>query len=314
MAPSLETSAKAYSPIIPSTPLRIVTDYLMDAASSRNMSESQQTSTETQNTPAPNSFLAQTAINQLAGTSVGFLFTKSPIHSSSLPPTLPTVEISPVKQRMDHQLSKNTYTRAEVEEMLTVKQAEANYWKGTATQQQAVLVLQGVHNGKLCQQLQAKEEKGKKKANTRLLADGMPQVLTQPELIRHVTEMEQARGKLAVQKSNRAQAKKELAEQMAEWRVHEKDREKENERRKAAFEQALEEWKLERAAAKKRGEKVKQWDIDNSQPKRRSDEYRDIPKLPKPKLLLPEVEEADDGEYFDLDGVVDSEDEDDNDE
>ncbi|TFK19174.1 hypothetical protein FA15DRAFT_560737, partial [Coprinopsis marcescibilis] len=195
-------------------------------------------------------------INQLQGTSVGFLFTESPVHSSSQPPDVPIIEISPVKRRMDHKLEKKTYSREEVDEMLALKQAETNYWKGAAIHQQAALVLNCAYTGRLRQQLGAKEDKGSKKVNKRLFADGKAQVLTQPELIQRVAEMEQKQQEIADNKANRAVAKDKLADQVAEWKVREKDRVKENMRRKELYDQAMVKWRAQRADAKARGQKL----------------------------------------------------------
>ena len=90
MAPSKDTSYKVYTPIIPSTPIQIVSDLLMDIIQPCDNPGASQT------LPL---FSLHVAVPQLAGTSLGYLILKSSIKASTPVPDMPEINISLIKHR-----------------------------------------------------------------------------------------------------------------------------------------------------------------------------------------------------------------------
>jgi hypothetical protein len=93
MPPSRDTSHKVFTPVVSPTPVRIVSDLLVDAVQG-NVNAKDHTSSTLIVSPARP---IQIAIPQLTSSDAGFLTSNSPIKSSSQPPDLPTMEISPIK-------------------------------------------------------------------------------------------------------------------------------------------------------------------------------------------------------------------------
>lgn len=97
MAPSRDTSYKVFTPVIPPTPVRIVSDLLVDAVQPGfNVIQKLKQSTTAILSP---SRAVRTALTQLASSNGKFLTSSSPIKSSASPPDLETMLLSPVKLR-----------------------------------------------------------------------------------------------------------------------------------------------------------------------------------------------------------------------
>ncbi|KAG5642155.1 hypothetical protein H0H81_010755, partial [Sphagnurus paluster] len=139
MAPSKDTSYRVFTPVIPSTPVQIVSDLLMDVIQPWIGAERQQ------NTP---SFPVYSAIPQLAATNLGYLVTNSPIKALSPLPDVLDIDISPVKGQMAKAKAKakepwvKTDYELKLEETLEIERARLLNAKGQAMQLQAAVILQ----------------------------------------------------------------------------------------------------------------------------------------------------------------------------
>ncbi|TFK16787.1 hypothetical protein FA15DRAFT_739702 [Coprinopsis marcescibilis] len=266
LAPSKQTSHKVFTPFEPLSPVKIVRDLLMDELERKKLALATTSAPNKENAPltSPNTSLPmQVALVQLKGTSSSYLFSQSPIKSTLPLPSIPTIEFSPIKPSRLKPTLKQRYTQEEVDELITEKEAEAKFWKGTAMQQQAVLVMQGLYTRRVRKQLQAKESKASKKTNLKLTQDGLGHVLTMPGLMEETAAVEEAQ----------EQAAQEKEERRLSWGV------------------AVAKWTEARAVVKVAGHKLKDWDAKNPKPKQKSPEFCDIPKIPKPKVASTQVED-----------------------
>jgi len=147
MAPSRDSSYKIFTPIVPPTPVWIVTDLLVDAVQAP-ISRSNKNSPQGQE--AALTLPVHIAIPQLASSDAQFLISQSPIKSSSILPEMTAVEISPVKQctqpRKKDLLTSEVKTQLEkhLQEELVVEDAKITYLKGYILQLQSQMVLQCV--------------------------------------------------------------------------------------------------------------------------------------------------------------------------
>ncbi|TFK17918.1 hypothetical protein FA15DRAFT_604226 [Coprinopsis marcescibilis] len=246
------------------------------------------------------------ALAQLKDTSAGYLFSQSPIKSSLPPPVIPTIEFSPMKPSGSKPAQKRQFTREEVDELLMEKEAKANFWKGTAMQQQAVLVMQGLYTGRVRKQLQAKEVKQGKKTNLKVTRDGLGRVLTMPELMEETAAIEQAQEQATREKDERRQARADHAARLEDWKAKMDERDVKNEKHKQSWVDAVNKWTEARSNAKAAGHKLKDWDAKNPKPKRKAPEFCDLPKIPKPKAASTQVEDNE-CEHIAIEGIIDSE-------
>ena len=160
MAPSHDTSFKIFTPVVPPTPVRIVTDLIIDTVKPVIPSTEDSDLTPTVVVPLACSQPIRIAMPQLASSSAAFLLSKSPIKSSSNPPDLPTMEVSPVKQpRKLANIQASTSElltipvksslEKQLQEALVLKNAEANFFRGRVIQLQSAMVLQRVYCGRV---------------------------------------------------------------------------------------------------------------------------------------------------------------------
>jgi hypothetical protein len=145
MAPSCNTSYEVFTPVIPSTPVHIVSDLLVDAVQPGiNMRRMQETKSSAM-IISP-SRPVRTALPLLASTDVGYLTSESPIGSSSQPPDMPTFEISPVKHHAKAAATRAQPTQIDdLTQALEVANAQLDMMKGQVLQLQATMVLQCVY-------------------------------------------------------------------------------------------------------------------------------------------------------------------------
>ncbi|TFK25790.1 hypothetical protein FA15DRAFT_551038, partial [Coprinopsis marcescibilis] len=244
----------------------------------------------------------------LQQSSTNYLCSSSPIKSASLIPEMPTIAISPVKKLQA--VADRRYTKAEVDVMLTEKQALINYWKGTALRQQAMLVLLTLYSRRVCQQLNAKEEKEKKKTNLKITNDGHGRLMTMPEIIERTAAVEKAQEDTAKEKADRRAVKMDHGRKLEEWKLKVEERDAENEARRQKWVEAVESWNREKAAAKAAGQKVKDWEVQNPKPKCKQAEFCALPRIPRPKVTTVSHNDEE-GEFIDVDGIEDDGDDDD---
>ncbi|KAF8067611.1 hypothetical protein FPV67DRAFT_1415819 [Lyophyllum atratum] len=289
MAPSRDTSYKVYTPLVPPTPVRIVTDLLVDATQPAINPSNENSS---QREPLQLTQPVRIALPQLASSGAAFLTSQSPIKSSSILPEMPTAEISPIKSRTRSEKNSNLLTvgvktglEKQFQEALVVKDAEINFLKGYIMQLQSQMVLQRVYCGRVCRQLMAKEDKAAKKGKKggRIAGDGAPRLLTGSAFFKLVADHEAAKEAEAVEKDSRKQKKLEYTAQVAEWTRREGERGKRNEEGVVRWQAAVEDWNTRRQEAKAARLKVKEWEKENPKPKKTAPESFEKA-TPKPKM------------------------------
>lgn len=290
MAPSRDTAFKVFTPIVPPTPVRVITDLLVDALQPEAVSDNQETQLITPTRPL------RTAIQELGKSRVGFLTSSSPIKSTSEPPDLMTTAISPIKQRsrcspannnIVNPLTMNVQTPTEkyLQEALIAKQSQVDFLKGRVMQLQSIMVLQRMYCGRVRRQLGAKELKGKKgKKGGKLHADGLPRLLTDDQFFQLVKEHDEDAAREKAEKAERQKAREDRDLAVEIWKKGEEERKQRNEEKSDAWKAAVAEWELEKAEAKAAGEKVKDWTLENPKPKKNDAEFKAEPAVPRPKL------------------------------
>jgi hypothetical protein len=242
MAPSRDSSFKVFTPVIPPTPVRIVTDLIIDTVqpvipSSEDTQDSDLTPTKV----VPHSQAVRIAMPQLASSSAAFLLSKSPIKSSSNLPDLPTMEMSPIKRsrkRGNLNIQVGTSDESELltipvtsslekrlQEALVLKNAEANFFRGRVIQLQSAMVLQRVYCGRVRRQLNGKERKAernsKKGRREKIDGEGLGRLLTDDEIFNAVVEHEAAMEAEDREKEARTQKKVQFDIELAEWTTNE---------------------------------------------------------------------------------------------
>ena len=227
MAPSCDTSYKVFTPIFPSMPIRIVTDLLVDVIQPPvNPSEDKASVDNIGHT-----FPVRAAFHELRTSSAWFLTSDSPIKSSSEPPDIPALEISPMKpwtERIDGQLltmMMKTPMERKLQEVLLAKHSEAEILKSRVLQLQSGMILQQIYCGQVRRQLAAREKKVDKKGKKggRLAREGIPRMLTDDEFYERVCAQLAAMEEAEKEKENRGKKKEDLMAELEEWAKEEKN-------------------------------------------------------------------------------------------
>ncbi|KIL55910.1 hypothetical protein M378DRAFT_188629 [Amanita muscaria Koide BX008] len=306
MAPSKDTSYKVFTPVIPSTPIRIVTDLLMDVIQPCDNREGRE------NIPP---FPVRVAVPQLAQTELAYLVSKSPIKASTPPPDMPDIIISPVKHRG---VAKQTTTHGpltlreiELEEELQLERAKRMEMKGMAMQLQAQNVIQRIYCARVRGQLAATENKRAKKDDGGQLDENLPPLLTHEDFVKQVKRKEEATAAAQKKKENNRDRRKAYEKEKIDWQVAEALRKDRNKKREAEWKKAEAAWMVERAEVKAKRGRIKEWEVTHPKPKKNDPEWKAEDTIPKPRLHPKVAEDAGDssGEYFDLDVSSDDEDE-----
>jgi hypothetical protein len=307
MAPSQETSCRGHLPLIQTTPVRLVSQLICRATEvlsspARTESGLNQESLMTQPLPSTPShaeqFLrhesAQTTVNRLATTSAAFLFTLSPVCSTSQVPMYMPQIVSPLQyKRYSKILNRPPATEAE-HELQVALQESGQREEETKRQMiglQAASVLQIQYCDRVRGQLAAQEEKAGRKKGTRLVGDGLPRMLTGDVFVAQVITHENAMEAEAREKEMRAKRRAERSEELAHWKREEIERKERNKATRANFEAQKLEWEAERDLAK----------LEKRRPQWNKPKMGIIEKpVPRPERVQPEVydseQEDDDGE------------------
>ncbi|PPQ75808.1 hypothetical protein CVT26_001458 [Gymnopilus dilepis] len=314
LAPSKDTSFRFFSPVEPPPAVQIMTDLMVDMLQPPVSPQSDAPGEGSPSTPARVArapFPIRAALPQIAATELRFLISESPIKSTSQPPDLPTMELSPVKRPSNKDpevdlLTANPTTRLEVElqDALVEKIARNKALKARVLQLQAALVLQRLYCGRVRRQLNAKETKAAKKGKKggRINGDGLPRLLTADDFIKVVEDHERAEEEAQRSKEARERAKAEYEKEVKEWEKKEEARKKRNEDSLEQFTSDLKGWEEARKAAKASGVKLKDWDRENKKPKRSDYQEKAAPKPRMKKQRELEGDEDDDaGEWTDDD-------------
>ncbi|KAK7000910.1 HTH CENPB-type domain-containing protein [Favolaschia claudopus] len=276
MAPSRETSVRGHLPLPPNTPVRVMTDMLyrarerakkvrLDRGSDSDEEDGAPESPTPQGDnpspprrrriPGPNPFdtPVRNAITSLQGTSSAFLFSSSPVRSSSDPPANPTTEISPEKPENVFLLEREPATSLEGELQAALREAlEKNVkQKRQMVAMQSALVLNGTYVDLVRGQLEAQEKKksrGNKKG--RLVSDGMPRLLTARDFVQRVTEFERDTAEKAEALKQRKATREERGEALKDWKALEEKRKARNKEIRLEHATRVLEWEAERDLAK----------------------------------------------------------------
>jgi len=194
MAPSCNTSYKVFTPVVPLTPVQIISDLLIDAIQPTTESWPGESSTMIFSPSHP----LRIVLPQLASTEAGYLTSQSPIKSMSQLPDIPTIHISPVKHHAKASgMATKTSHEQKLQEGVTTKQAEADFWKRKVLQLQAMMVLQWLYCGCIHWQLRAKEIKDLKKGQKGVKSPGRDReshlkVMTDDEFFKQVKVHQEA--------------------------------------------------------------------------------------------------------------------------
>jgi len=311
LAPSRDTSFRYFTPVEPSHDVRIMTELMADVlqpvvnggdARSRNRLSN----------PQCDNFPIRAALPEFSASETGYLASQSPIKSSSNPPNLPTIPISPIKRRVsplfhdkeDSLLTMKVSTPLEkaLQDALIAKDSEAKYYKSEAIKMQSAMVLQRLYCQRVRRQLGAKEEKTakKKRKGGRINGDGLPRLLTSEMFLQVIEEHEAAEEEKQREKEARAELRAKHDEELAEWEEHEKGRRDRNTVLAEKYREAVETWQAERLEAKASKQRLKDWDKANPKPKK-----TDFVEKQQPKPTLRRHVEEGDGDEVDDDSWSD---------
>lgn len=208
-------------------------------------------------------------------------------------PEFSTVEISPIKPTQKRKEAEAIYSREELLELLEYRQAEVDRWKGVTIKLQSQLVMQRVYCGRLRRQLQAKEQKGKKKESGMLKGNGLGRVVTTAELMEAARIDDEAAREKVKEKEARVKRKEDYEREVKIWEKHEEERKRLNEERDKEWKKAKTEWENAKAAAKRQGQKVKDWTASNPMPKKSDDAYCALKGDPRPKKVVAPIDDDD---------------------
>lgn len=300
-APSRDSSYKVVSPVVPATPIRILSDALVDLVQaplpSEDISNIQQ---RAQPLFPTHLFPARTALNHLQDTGAAFLVKNSPIKASAELPDMPTFEISPIKPKQKQKEIEQICSPAELHELLIEQQARVDYWKGRTIQLQSQMVMQRIYCARLRRQLQTKESKATRKGLGTLKGDGLGRVATTDEMIEAARVEAEALQEKAKAKENRAKRKLQYEQEMEKWQRDEEERKRMNEERNREWKKAVADWEKAKDIAKKGGARIGDWTKSNPKPKKSDDAYCALKASPKPKIK-PINAEDDEEEWSDTD-------------
>lgn len=312
MAPSKESSCEGDLPLIPSTPVRIVGKLLRQALrpEASTLPNSEDVSAVSGNSSQSLSTTIKSALTDLASTSTGFLFNPTPIKSTDPLPMLPVTELSPAKSRHPVLLEFSATTEKEKELQNALREAEMREacLKGKVMGLQTAVILQDVYLGRTRSQLAAKEKKNKTRANTKVIGDGMPRLVTGSAFYNWVDTQTQAQEDEEAAKEVRRVEREAQKRAVEEWAVEEQERKSRNDAITAKWKNAVAEWVVERDLAKEEHRRPR-W----KKPVRGPVE-RPIPRPKAPSAAVEDDETRDEGdeiqEEISLGDVEESEDDD----
>ncbi|KAJ7127468.1 hypothetical protein C8R43DRAFT_832917, partial [Mycena crocata] len=191
-------------------------------------------------------------INSLSTTSAAFLVSSSPVQSSSTPPRLPPIVISPEKAMNTALLTvePTTALERELQAALREQQDKNRIQKSQLVAMQSALVLNGAYCDLVRGQLAAQEAKKNRKKKGRLVGDGLPRLLTARAFVRRVEEFEKTATEKAAALEQRKATRVEKADAMKEWKVLDDERKERNKEIRQDWQQQVKEWEDERDLAR----------------------------------------------------------------
>ncbi|KAJ7229204.1 hypothetical protein GGX14DRAFT_346894 [Mycena pura] len=197
----------------------------------------------------------RSAVDGLASTSASFLVASSPLQSTSAPPAFKPYTISPIKNgsRYSHLFDHTPQTAQETELMLALEESEGrdNSRKRSMVQMQASTVLAGMYSNRAQTQLQAAEERKRRKtAGNRRMGDGKAKYFSGDDFFRLCEEDEQKKKDEAVEKEKRQEDRETHAVRVAMWQEANDGIRARNAERRATFSTDVAAWEAEKTAAK----------------------------------------------------------------
>ncbi|CAK5275006.1 unnamed protein product [Mycena citricolor] len=264
LLPSLETSSRGTLPIPPSTPVRLVSEVMREVhrQAKRPRSPTPESEAGSSQPQAPQLALStylQTSMQTLRQTSSSFVVTSSsPVRASLSPPRLPTVLISPEKERVSRYADvlcqvPSTILEEELQNAVKELLRENKRQKTELIQMQSAQVLNGGYIRQVRGQLAAQQERKKNKQKGRLIGDGLPRLLTSTEYTQYCAETVAVNEEKAQQTESRKATKKTRGEVLAQWKNLEEGRKAENKRIRAEYQAEVAEWEREKEELKATG-------------------------------------------------------------
>lgn len=259
LKPSVESSIIGHGlPLVPPTPVRkmasLMKNFHFEDTDYQNSDIIQERIGASGAPPVDPCLLSELshATEELQQTSARFLFSSSPIKSSSsLPLHIPS-QIQPFK------VPKEVLTRVpetELEEYLQDALMELikreSHQEGAIHELRANMVLQSIYCERLRGQLHARESVGKeKKGSGKLLGDGLPRILTGDDFVKKVQEFAQRQLEEEDARLQKRQEREQYASLLAKWKLLDGARKQKDKARTAEFKEEMRCWKEEQRIAK----------------------------------------------------------------
>jgi hypothetical protein len=191
----------------------------------------------------------------LASTSFGFLLDSAPVPIEH--EDIPRMTYPHIKPLSADTRALLTYTPQTEQESRLVRAlrefAERDSQHSKAAQSAStVAVLQGLYCARLKSQLFSSEQ-SKEKDSRRLMANGLPAVLTSDEFLAQVAHRDQLRDTEVQLKEARKEALAEQKEALARWKKEEQERKDQNNADRQRYNHELAQWKAKNSRAKCQG-------------------------------------------------------------
>ncbi|KAF9501088.1 hypothetical protein BDN71DRAFT_1501378 [Pleurotus eryngii] len=216
-------------------PVHVVTD-LFSATHARALATTE-AANETDSSPSnahhcnPFETPVHHAVTGLRNSSASFLATLSPIHSLAQLPPNPLFTLSLWRERYRRLLEStpSTFLEEQLQQALCDVMQKNTMMKEQLTSMQSALVLNGVYVDLVRKQLQAQEEKSKKKKKGWLVGDRMPRLLSAHTFVNRVEEFHRETERKVAEAKKKKASRMCHSEALKEWRKLDKERVRQNE-------------------------------------------------------------------------------------
>lgn len=219
--------------------------------------------------------------------------------SSLFPPASQTIGTHQMARSKLLSIFPTTPLEMELLAALRESEAENEQYRSRLLQLQASNVLNENHCRSLQRKLAHQEAKKSKKKKGRVLGSGLPVLLTRPELIAAVVEKDEEQKREEAKKEVREKAMERRRDEIKEWEQQVAIRQKKIDERRAEWEEE----KIDYQRAKEQWTKDKKAGLVRGKFPLVAPKLGQIPPaIPKPKLVLEELDEEDDVEEGSGDG------------
>lgn len=196
---------------------------------------------------------AHQIVGTIMNSSSAYLLHSSPLRSDQPPPMFMPQPFSPTKNRYEALLLEPAMTEREqsLMDMLYEAAGREQAQKSFLMGMQATTVLQGLFVKKARAQIQAQEEKARKRRRTgRLHADRKPRLLSNPLFVQQVVDENNEKAAKAAEKADRQARRQQHSESLCDWKRAEKLRKERNQDRRERFQLLVASWNEAREQAK----------------------------------------------------------------